>query len=192
MSFSHSNNELNIVGSDDTKSAYPLEFLTAWAYDSPSEQTDCVILWNKEIGDRILRHGYRDVCADPAARKSWLLSETDVSFHYESDDAILDNNEKIITRDASGRFRKIRINNRSMAPLRLDFDLVLPFYQASFKFRSILENEESQFHFQLQRGDLLLLDNERVLHGRIGHSVGACHLQGCYADRDGLRPFSRP
>ncbi len=73
-----------------------------------------------------------------------------------------------------------------MAPLRLDFDLVLPFYQALFKFRSILENEESHFHFQLQRGDLLLLDNERVLHGRIGQSVGARHLQGCYADRDGF------
>lgn len=295
-SFSHSNNELNIVGSYDAKSAYPLELLTAWAYDRPSEQTDCVILWNKEIGDRIHRHDYREVCADPAALRSWLqdverygfsllknvppveetifdvvglfgfvretnygrffevraeenasdlaytpaplsvhsdnpyrdpcptlqllhclvqadqrgitavadgfnaadklrreapgafmlLSETDVSFHYESDDAILDNNEKIITLDASGRCRRIRINNRSMAPLRLDFDLVLPFYQALFKFRSILENEESQFHFQLQRGDLLLLDNERVLHGRIGHSVGARHLQGCYADRDGL------
>ncbi len=73
-----------------------------------------------------------------------------------------------------------------MAPLRLDFDLVIPFYQALFKFRSILESEAAQFRFQLQREDLLLLDNERVLHGRIGHSVGARHLQGCYAERDGL------
>ena len=56
-----------------------------------------------------------------------LLSETDFSFHYESDDAILDNNEKIIALDASGRPGKIRINNRSMAPLSLNFYLVLPF-----------------------------------------------------------------
>ena len=73
-----------------------------------------------------------------------------------------------------------------MAPLSLDFDLVLPFYQALFKFRRILESEQSQFRFKLQRGELLLLDNERVLHGRIGHSIGARHLQGCYADRDGF------
>ena len=295
-SFSYSDTELKIVWSDDTKSAYPVEFLTAWAYDRPFEQTDRVILWGREIGDRIQRHDYREVCADPAALKSWLqdierygfsllknvppveetifdvvglfgfvretnygrlfevraeenasnlaytpaplsvhtdnpyrdpcptlqllhclvqadqggitavadgfyaadklrrevptafmlLSQTDVSFHYESDDAILDNNEKIITLDASGRFRKIRINNRSMAPLKLDFDFVLPFYQALFKFRSILESEAAQFLFQLQRGDLLLLDNERVLHGRIGHSIGARYLQGCYADRDGF------
>jgi len=32
----------------------------------------------------------------------------------------------------------------------------------------------------------LLLDNERVLHGRAGESIGERHLQGCYADRDGL------
>ncbi len=61
-----------------------------------------------------------------------------------------------------------------------------PLVGALFKFRSVLESEESQFRFQLQRGDLLFLDNERVLHGRIGHSVGARHLQGCYADRDGF------
>lgn len=73
-----------------------------------------------------------------------------------------------------------------MSPLRLDFDDVVPFYKALFTFRSMLESEESQFRFQLQRGDLLLLDNERVLHGRISHSIGARHLQGCYANRDGL------
>ena len=73
-----------------------------------------------------------------------------------------------------------------MAPIRLDFDDVVPFYKALFKFRTMLESEESQFRFRLQRGDLLLLDNERVLHGRIGRSVGVRHLQGCYADRDGL------
>ncbi len=37
-----------------------------------------------------------------------------------------------------------------------------------------------------KKNDHLLLDNERVLHGRIGHSIGARHLQGCYADRDGF------
>ena len=43
-----------------------------------------------------------------------------------------------------------------------------------------------KLHVLMQPGALLLLDNERVLHGRAGQSVGARHLQGCYADRDGL------
>ena len=36
-------------------------------------------------------------------------------------------------------------------------------------------------------GDLLCFDNERVLHGRTAFHGGERLLQGCYADRDGLR-----
>jgi gamma-butyrobetaine dioxygenase len=115
-----------------------------------------------------------------------LLTKYEVSFHYESETAILDNREKIISLNSDGSIRKIRINNRSIAPLRLPFDLVPSYYEALSGFRSILESEQCQYRFLMQPGDLLLLDNERVLHGRAGESVGTRHLQGCYADRDGL------
>jgi gamma-butyrobetaine dioxygenase len=115
-----------------------------------------------------------------------LLTSQEVLFRYESEAAILDSRDKIITLDSDGDIRKIRINNRSLAPLSLPFETVIPFYDALSAFRSILESDRSQFHFSLQPGDLLLLDNERVLHGRAGESIGERHLQGCYADRDGL------
>jgi gamma-butyrobetaine dioxygenase len=115
-----------------------------------------------------------------------LLTNHEVSFHYESETAVLDNRDKIISLNSDGSIRKIRINNRSIAPLRLPFELVPSFYAALSAFRRILESEESQYRFLMQPGDLLLLDNERVLHGRAGESIGARHLQGCYADRDGL------
>lgn len=115
-----------------------------------------------------------------------LLTRHDVTFHYESEETILDHRDRIISLDGAGKVRKVRINNRSIAPLKLPFELVPPFYEALSSFRSILEAEESQFLFLLQPGDLMLFDNERVLHGRAGVSVGARHLQGCYADRDGL------
>jgi gamma-butyrobetaine dioxygenase len=115
-----------------------------------------------------------------------ILTTQEVSFRYESEAAILDSCDKIITLDGDGKLRKIRINNRSIAPLNLPFETVMPFYGALSAFRSILESDRSQFRFLLQPGDLLLLDNERVLHGRAGESIGERHLQGCYADRDGL------
>jgi gamma-butyrobetaine dioxygenase len=115
-----------------------------------------------------------------------LLTTHEVSFHYESDTAILDNRDKVISLNSDGSVRKIRLNNRSIAPLQLPFDIVESYYEALATFRSILEGEESQYRFLMQPGDLLLLDNERVLHGRAGESVGERHLQGCYADRDGL------
>jgi gamma-butyrobetaine dioxygenase len=121
---------------------------------------------------------------DPAAFE--LLSKNDVSFHYEADDACLDSSGPIITLDASGKPRRIRINNRSMTPLHFDFDMTMPFYKAVFRFRSLLEDESSQHQFRMQAGDLIVFDNERILHGRVGEAIGARHLQGCYADRDGL------
>lgn len=121
-----------------------------------------------------------------APRAFELLTTHEVSFHYESKTAVLDNCDKVISLNSDGSVRKIRINNRSIAPLQLPFDIVEPYYQALFEFRNILESEEFQYRFLMQPGDLVLFDNERVLHGRAGECVGARHLQGCYADRDGL------
>lgn len=115
-----------------------------------------------------------------------LLSECETPFYYESTTASLHSTQKVIGVNSDGDVEKIHINNRSMAPLSLPFDTTAAFYDALFKFRDLLESEESQYTFALESGDLLLLDNERVLHGRVGHSVGMRHLQGCYADRDGL------
>ena len=43
---------------------------------------------------------------------------------------------------------------------------------------------------KLDPGDLYIVDNTRVLHGRTEFfAEGTRHLQGCYADRDSL--FSR-
>jgi [2-(trimethylamino)ethyl]phosphonate dioxygenase len=38
----------------------------------------------------------------------------------------------------------------------------------------------------LRPGDLFVVDNRRVLHGRRGFGSGRRHLQGAYADKDGL------
>lgn len=43
--------------------------------------------------------------------------------------------------------------------------------------------------FRLESGDCLIFDNTRILHARTAFeetSTGRRHLQGCYADLDGL------
>jgi gamma-butyrobetaine dioxygenase len=40
--------------------------------------------------------------------------------------------------------------------------------------------------FRLRPGDLFIVDNRRVLHGRRGFAGGRRHLQGAYADMDSL------
>jgi gamma-butyrobetaine dioxygenase len=121
---------------------------------------------------------------NPAAFE--LLTGNEILFSYQGEGAIVETRCPIITLDTKGAPKRIRINNRSLTPLILPYDRVMPFYEALFLFRSILEDETLHFRYHLEAGDLVLFDNERVLHGRVGHSIGERHLQGCYADRDGL------
>ena len=49
------------------------------------------------------------------------------------------------------------------------------------------ESEAYQLRLALGAGDLYIVDNHRVMHGRTGFSSGgARHLQSCYIERDEL------
>jgi gamma-butyrobetaine dioxygenase len=61
------------------------------------------------------------------------------------------------------------------------------FYTAYRRWAELLARPERQLNLRLAPGDCLVFDNTRVLHGRTAFSVsGGRHLQGCYADLDGL------
>jgi gamma-butyrobetaine dioxygenase len=86
-----------------------------------------------------------------------------------------------------GRVRGIRFNNRSARPLRLPYAEVIAFYAAYRRWAELLARPERQLNLRLTPGDCLIFDNTRVLHARTAFSVtGGRHLQGCYADLDGL------
>jgi gamma-butyrobetaine dioxygenase len=154
----------------------------------PTLQLLHCLVQSDEGGDTALVDGFhaaaRLLDEDPGAFQ--LLTGNDVQFRYESQDAIIETRCPIITLNSRGEPKRIRINNRSLMPLRLPFEDAMPFYEALFLFRQLLEDDRFHYRCRLQAGDLVLLDNERVLHGRVGQAVGERHLQGCYADRDGL------
>ncbi len=52
----------------------------------------------------------------------------------------------------------------------------------------IIDDEVMEVAFRLNPGEAFVVDNTRVLHARKGYSgEGRRWLQGCYADKDGLR-----
>ena len=54
-------------------------------------------------------------------------------------------------------------------------------------FAELLFDPAAQLNFRLTPGDCLILDNTRLLHARTAfEAVGGRHLQGTYADLDGL------
>jgi gamma-butyrobetaine dioxygenase len=116
-----------------------------------------------------------------------LLTRTPVTFRFRDQTTDLMAVTPLIALDSQGLIKAIRYNNRSLAPLALPPEQIEPFYAAYRALGELIASAEFQVVFKLHPGDLFIVDNERVLHGRTAFSnTGNRHLQGCYADRDGL------
>jgi len=115
------------------------------------------------------------------------LATWPVPWRYADGSVDLATEAPVIELGSGGTMVAIRFNERSRGPLRLDPDVVDDHLLALRRFASILDRPELQVRTTLAPGDLLLFDNRRMLHGRTAYSsTGGRHLQGCYADRDGL------
>ncbi|MGH6931915.1 MAG: TauD/TfdA family dioxygenase, partial [Dongiaceae bacterium] len=92
----------------------------------------------------------------------------------------------LIELDGEGEVRAVRYNNRSAAPIDLPEEIVARYYRAYRRFGRLLHDFDGAVGFKLAVGDLFIVDNQRVLHGRRGFGSGRRHLQGAYSDKDGL------
>jgi gamma-butyrobetaine dioxygenase len=116
-----------------------------------------------------------------------LIAGTPVPFGYQDKNTELRASQPLIELSPRGRIRGIRFNNRSARPLRLPYAQVIAFYAAYRKWAGLLARPARQLNLRLAAGDCLIFDNTRILHARTAFSVtGGRHLQGCYADLDGL------
>ena len=142
-----------------------------------------------EGGDSGLVDGFRAAALLRAERPEAfdVLTTTEVTFAFASAGAELRATRPMIGLDAAARIREIRFNNRSLQPVRGSAERVEEFYAAYRAFDEILNRPRLRLVLRLEPGDCLVFDNTRVLHARTAFdSVGARHLQGCYADLDGL------
>ena len=116
------------------------------------------------------------------------LTSTPLTFRYEDADTLLRASGPIITVNAAGDVRAIRWNDRSVEPPTAAPDDVPEVYRAMRSFASVLERPDLQLRVTLAPGECIVFDNTRILHARTAFEggSGARHLQGCYADLDGL------
>jgi gamma-butyrobetaine dioxygenase len=93
---------------------------------------------------------------------------------------------RIITCDAEGNPVGFRFNDRSIQQLDLPDELIEPVYSAIAGLETILYDPALWLRRKLKPGDLMVVDNQRVLHGRthFDSTVGERHLQHCSVDRD--------
>ncbi|MGW6915081.1 2-trimethylaminoethylphosphonate dioxygenase [Kitasatospora sp. NPDC054939] len=116
-----------------------------------------------------------------------VLTRTPVPFVFRDRGTELRADRPLIGVDGLGRIREVRLNNRSIGTLRGSAAELEEFYAAYRRFAGITLRPELRLDFRLDPGDCLVFDNVRLLHARTAFAQdGARHLQGCYADLDGL------
>ena len=122
---------------------------------------------------------------DPAAFD--CLTRHPVCFAWQDETTILEAQAPIISLGHDGQPNGIRFNHRSLASPHLPLSLQTEWRRAYRAFARILSRPSQQTRFQMASGDIIIFDNERMLHGRTAFPPGSGRwLQGAYADRDGL------
>jgi gamma-butyrobetaine dioxygenase len=151
--------------------------------------------------------------ADPGSFT--VLAGTAWPFAYADRETELRSAQPLISLTPAGRITAVRLNNRSLQPLRLPAAEAEAAYAAYRAWTALLAGQQFQLTLRLVPGDCLIFDNTRVLHARTAFTAppapadslsggddpaaddpldggipaegaGERHLQGCYADIDGL------
>ena len=83
----------------------------------------------------------------------------------------------IVTRDANGRFTRLRFSNQLRQPLPFDHPDLAAWYGAYRALGQLVVDPSCQVRFRLGGGQMLIVDGRRVLHGRTAFSltVGATY-----------------
>lgn len=122
-----------------------------------------------------------------------LLSRIPVGFRFTDKDADLQARRSLIHIDQEGRFDGIHYSPRLDSTPVMPEAILRRFHAARRRLGELLSHPDYELRFLLGPGELMMFDNNRVLHGRTGFDPqeGRRHLQGCYIDRDGPRSHYR-
>ena len=115
-----------------------------------------------------------------------ILTKIKVRFQFIDQNVVLENWAEMIQLDEFGEFKQVRFSPRlDFVPL-MDKEKLELYYSARKKISELYNSDDYRIEFKLQPGDLLMMDNHRLLHGRTTYDAneGNRFLQGCYIDYD--------
>jgi gamma-butyrobetaine dioxygenase len=167
----------------------PLATHTDEAYRDPAPtiQLQHFLRADAEGGETTLVDGFK-VAADLRAQRPdlfELLATVPVRFHFRDDENEHEHDAPVIELDEAGEVRAVRFSNHAAQPFLLAPDAMEAYYEAYTTFGGMRESDRYRLTMHLGAGDLYMVDNRRVLHGRTGfRSGGERHLQSCYIERD--------
>ncbi|MDR5866050.1 2-trimethylaminoethylphosphonate dioxygenase [Halomonas koreensis] len=139
-------------------------------------------------GDNTLVDGYRAAQLlaerDPAAFD--CLTRVSPGFRYRDETTWLESEGPLIELDGQGRVSRVRYSNRTERVEALPAEELARYYAARRAFYALITSDELTVHLKLDPGQMLIMDNYRLLHGRRAYELagGVRHLRQGYVDRD--------
>ena len=115
-----------------------------------------------------------------------ILTEIKVKFQFVDDNVVLEDWAEMIQLDENKKLKQVRFSPRlDFVPL-MDKEKLELYYAARNKISEMYNSKKFRIEFKLKPGDLLMMDNYRLLHGRTEYNAneGNRFLQGCYIDYD--------
>ena len=115
-----------------------------------------------------------------------ILTEIKVRFQFIDQNIFLEDWAEMIQLDENKKFKQVRFSPRlDFVPL-MDKEKLELYYSARNKISELYNSKKYRIEFKLMPGDLLMMDNHRLLHGRTSYDAneGERFLQGCYIDYD--------
>lgn len=141
-----------------------------------------------EGGDSTLADGFMAARRlrerDPEAYAS--LTRVTPGFRYRDGDTHLESEGPLIELDSHGEPVRVRYSNRTERVPALPAEALETYYAARQAFYQLITGEELTLHLKLDPGQMLIMDNYRLLHGRSAFQLagGVRHLRQGYVDRD--------
>ncbi|NDH88093.1 MAG: hypothetical protein EBY61_05585, partial [Actinobacteria bacterium] len=110
------------------------------------------------------------------------LATIEVDFRYDMGTDVVIDRHPVVQLDSAGRFRQLRFNTKLDFPIPADGADLDAWYAGRRWLAAWMDDPAHQAAFRLGRGDLMFMDNHRVLHARTAFdpTSGHRHLQGCY------------
>lgn len=115
-----------------------------------------------------------------------MLAKTPVDFRFVSKTVDCVHRTPMLCHDAGGGLVAVRVNSFLQQIPLFDPPVQRRLYEAYREYLTRLSARKSQLRVRWQRGDLLIFDNWRYLHGRDAFAgrPGQRRLRGCYLERD--------
>ncbi|NWN82143.1 MAG: TauD/TfdA family dioxygenase [Halomonas sp.] len=121
---------------------------------------------------------------DPEAYAT--LTRVTPGFRYHDADTHLESEGPLIELNSHGHPVRVRYSNRTEQVPALPPEELEAYYAARQAFYRLITGEELTLHLKLDPGQMLIMDNYRLLHGRSAFQLagGVRHMRQGYVDRD--------